>query len=59
MGKVAQKIKGKKVRKQDVEGLLLHLVRGAKKHGSIDETYLRDIMTRHNLEMTFADLVNE
>ncbi len=59
MGKVAQKIKGKQVRKQDVEGLLLHMVRGVKKHGSIDEAYLRSIMKTHKLEMNFSDLINE
>lgn len=63
MGKLAQakaqKPQGQAIRKQNVEGLLLHLIRGVKKHGSIDENYLRSILTRHQLEMTYSDLINE
>ena len=43
----------------NVEGLALHLVRGVKKHGSIDLTYLRSILKRHEIKVRLDDLINE
>lgn len=47
------------VNTNDVRGLLLHLIRGARKHGSIDEKYLKRLLKEHKVETTFSDLVNE
>ena len=49
----------KTTNKGQVEGLLLHLVRGAKKHGTIDLPYLRSVIKRHKIEVRLDDLISE
>jgi len=43
----------------NVEGLALHLIRGVKKHGSIDLPYLRSILKRHTIKVRLDDLIDE
>lgn len=45
--------------KGQVEGLLLHLVRGAKKHNGISESYLRSVFKRHQIKLSLDELIDE
>ena len=49
----------KTTNKGDVEGLVLHLIRGCKKHGGIDLPYLRSVIRRHEIKVRLDDLINE
>ena len=49
----------KTVNKTEVEGLLLHLVRGCKKHDGIDMPYLRSVIKRHQVQVRMDDLISE
>lgn len=47
------------MRKEDLQGLILHLRRGAKKHGAITPEYLEDVLNRHTVKVPMSELVNE
>ena len=49
----------KTTNRSEMEGLLLHLVRGCKKHDGIDLNYLRSVIRRHQIKVRLDDLIDE